>query len=318
MSRPPLFLPLLIAAGSSLAQPAHAQQSATPGVDAAAVLATLKDLRAKQTTVVTHEKTNVLAAINGAIANPGKAYQQAVAAVEPQGGNNNNEASRNPEWRRRQGDLLLNRDFINGLRLQLVYLALTFQHQMGAKTADLLNPLLDYVAQAAQAADAVYNFEPLRRGIGESVFAAYFQVAPFLAGMSGWEDRPFNVEGIYEKTILPEMRLEKDPRLLAYWDSHIQGEGAAAAGSQNALQINKFNTIRLPSLLWGRAEDEIALGRQSQGIADMLTQIKAHPDHPDFQKWASELEQLVSPPAPAPSPSATPAALASPPALATP
>jgi hypothetical protein len=307
MTRSPLLLSLLITAGLALAQTAPAQQGATPpAVDPAAVLATLKDLRTRQPAVVNRERANVLAAINAAIGDPGKAYEEAVTAVEGQGGGNGNQGARPPDWRKRQGDLLRNRDFVNGLRLQLIYLALTCQHQLGAKTADLLNPLLDYTAEVTNAATTLAEFEPFHRGIGETIFAAYFQVTPFLAGMTGWEDHPFDVNGIFQKTILPEMRLEKDPRLLTYWDNQIQTESNRAEASRNPLVINKFKTIQLPTLLWSRAEDEIALGRQNQGIADMLALVKAHPDHPDFQKWAARLEEIVSPQVPAPSPVATP------------
>jgi hypothetical protein len=192
------------------------------------------------------------------------------------------------------------------LRLQLIYLALSWQHQSGVKTANLLNPLLDYTGQVTAAANTFAAFEPLRKNIADTLFATYFQVAPYLSGMADWESQPFDVNGIYEQTILPEMRLEKDPRLLAYWDNRIQTESARAEGSQNGLVMNKFRNIQLPELLWARAEDEVALGRQNQGIADMLALIKAHPDHPDFEKWAAELEKLVSPQVAAPSPSATP------------
>jgi hypothetical protein len=319
MSRAPLALLLLLVAGSLPAPLARAQQGATaPGVDPASVLATLKDLRARQPAVVNHEKANVLANINAAIADPAKAYEQAYAAVELQGGSGN-ESARLADWRKREGDLLRNRDFINGLRLQLIYLALSWQHQLGVKTADLLGPLLDYTAQLsapsgqvapggtqpASVAVALSYQAAFQRKIGDTVFATYFQIAPFLAGMTGWADQPFNVDDIYQITILPEMRQEKDPRLLTYWDTRIQAATARAEVSRNALAVNKFKAIELPELLWQRAKDEIALGSQSQGISDMLALLKAHPDHPDFQKWATQLEGIVSPPA-APSPAATP------------
>jgi hypothetical protein len=308
MTRSPLLLSLLITAGLALAQTAPAQQDATPpAVDPAAVLATLKDLRTRQPAVVNRERANVLAAINAAIGDPGKAYEEAVTAVEGQGGGNGNQGARPPDWRKRQGDLLRNRDFVNGLRLQLIYLALSWQHSSGVKTANLINPLLDYTGQAAQAVETLTPFEQFRRGIAETVFAQYFQVAPFLSGMNGWEDHPFDVDGIFKKAILPELRQEKDPRLLTYWDSRIQTDGARAESSGNALIVNKFKNITLPQLLWSRALDEIALGRQNQAIVDMLAIVKAHPDHPDFQSWASQLEALVAPQvSPPPSPAASP------------
>ncbi len=301
MFSPIPFLIVLLVAGSLAVPYAHAQDSAAPPVDSSTVLATLKDLRAKQTALVNREKASVLASINAAMSDPVRAYEQALAAVQfKEGGNGPVENPRAAaEQRRKQAELLQNHDFITGLSLQLQYLSLTWQHQMGVKPAALIAPLLNYTQQVAAAGSAFDLYPELRKGVGESVFATYFQVGPFLAGMTEWETRPFNVEGIYENTILPEMRAEKDPRLLSYWDSHIQSESDQADASRNPLTINKFKNVRLPALLWSRAQDEVVLGRRNQAANDMLALIKAHPDHPDFQSWATQLETLVAPPPPA-------------------
>ena len=50
---------------------ARAQQTPPP-VDPNAVLAAVKDLRAKQTGIITREKSGVLAAINAALADPAR------------------------------------------------------------------------------------------------------------------------------------------------------------------------------------------------------------------------------------------------------
>ena len=111
------------------------------------------------------------------------------------------------------------------------------------------------------------------------------------------------MDGIFQKTILPELRQEKDPRLLAYWDNKIQTEALRIDKQANGLTTNKFNMIRRPTLLWSRAEDELVLGDQGRAVADMLALLKAFPDHPDFDKWAARLTEVVTPPkgdAPAP------------------
>ena len=61
------------------------------------------------------------------------------------------------------------------------------------------------------------------------------------------------------------------------------------------MAVNKFNMIRRPTLLWDRAEDEIVLGDPGHAVADMLALLKAHPDHPDFDKWAARLTEVVTP-----------------------
>ena len=69
---------------------------------------------------------------------------------------------------------------------------------------------------------------------------------------------------------------------------------ARASASQNNLTVNRFNHIRRPALLWGRAEDEMVLGQNDQAAADMLALIKGYPDHPDFDKWAAQLEGIAN------------------------
>lgn len=288
-------LPLLLLAAALTFDPtAQAQQ--VPPFDPNAVLATLKDLKTKQQAVVNKEKSGVTASINAAIADPGKFYEQAVVAVEFQGGTGN-EATRLVEWRKHNATLLRNRDFLDALRQHLVYVSLSWQHSMGAKTKDQLGALLDFVSQVSKNAELYAPFEITKKGLGESVFVTYFQVGPYINGMKDWNDRPFDMDGIYDKIIFPELRAEKNVRLLLdCWRDRIQLETTRASMAQNALTANKFNNIRLPTMLWNRAEDELALGLVNQAVSDMLAQIKAHPDHPDFDHWTARLTEIVSPP----------------------
>ena len=292
---------------------AHAQRSTpAPTVDPDAVLAALKDLKAKQSQVINKEKQGVMAAIAAARADPAKAYDQATVAVEFQG--QGNDGAKIGEWRKKQGDLLRNPAFVNGLRLQLAYIALTWQRSMGAKNKDLLPALYDYTAQVIGNIDTLWGFDSLRKPLGESVFVRYFQIGPYLGAVDNWSDQPLDVDSIYQKTILPTLRDMKDPRVLDYWVAKIQTEAAHFDKSTNNLALNKFNNVRRPELLWNRAEDEEVIGQHDQAVADMLALAKAHPDHPDFDKWAARLTELVKPvqaevivrdvPAPVPTPGA--------------
>ena len=292
-SRSLSLLPLL--AAWVCCGPLWAQQPSGPPFDPNAVLATLKTLKTKQQAVVNQEKSGVSASINAAIADPGKYYELAVIAVELQNGTGN-DAARIAEWRKRNAALLRNRDFLDALRLHLVYLNLTWQHSMGAKTRDQIGALLDYVAQVSRTTQLYEEFDITRKSLGEGVFARYFQIGPYISGMKDWSDRPFDVDGIYDKTIFPELRTEKNPRLLDCWRDRIQAETTRASSAQNALTANKFNNIQLPTLLWNRAEDEVTLGLTNQAVNDMLGLIKAHPNHPDFDQWAARLTEIVSPP----------------------
>lgn len=284
------FLPVLLVIAGSLA-PLRAQQPAP--MDPKMVLTTLKDLRTKQAGLIGKEKTGVLAAVKAAIADPGKTYEAAVTAVELQG-QGGSDPKRAADIRKRVGEQVRNREFVNGLRLQLAYLSLTWQHSMGVKIRDQIPALLEYTAQVSNAAEALSGLDMFKKTLGESVFVPYFQAGPYINGLADWSDKPFDVESIYQKSILPEMRKNKDPRLLDYWDNHLQTEMAHASATQNNLAVARFNHVRRPTLLWSRAEDEMVLGQNDQGAGDMLAIIKANPGHPDFEKWATQLEGIAS------------------------
>ncbi len=286
---------LLLLATVTFWQPALAQQPQALSFDPNAVLATLKDLKAKQQTMVNQEKSGVAASINAAIADPGKYYELATVAVEFQGGTGN-DASRINEWRKRNAAMLRNPDVLGALRQHLIYVGLSWQHSTGAKTKDQLGALLDYLAQLSKFGPVYAPFDITRKSLGESVFVTYFQIGPYINGMKDWSDRPFDADSIYEKTIFPELRNEKSLRLLDCWRDRIQSETTQASTAQNSLTANRFNNITLPTLLWNRAEDELALGLLNQAVNDMLAQIKAHPDHPDFDKWTARLTEIVAPP----------------------
>ena len=127
-----------------------------------------------------------------------------------------------------------------------------------------------------------------------------------------WENSPAGLDGIFLKIILPELRDQKDARVLDYWDLKLKKEADAASRSRLAFEIEKFNNERRPTLLWSRSQEFIALGQKNRAITEMFGVIKAHPTHPQADDWIAALEQLITPPAPAsaaaPSKSAAPSA----------
>jgi hypothetical protein len=114
-----------------------------------------------------------------------------------------------------------------------------------------------------------------------------------------WEGTPGNFDGIYTNILLPEMRNNKDVRIVEYWDNKIKREGEAATRSQKTFEIDKFNQVRRPSLMWSRDQDLAKVGQRNRAIADMFALIKAFPTHPKAPGWINELEQMLAPTPPA-------------------
>ena len=256
-------------------------------------MAALKEIKGKQAEVIAKEKSQVLDSLRAALGDPVKAWEQAVMAVEIQG--KGNEGSKVVEWRKQNAELIRDRSFANALRLELTYIIMTWQHYIGAKTKDQLPALFDYTNQVTASYDALSSLKMIDKSVGDLVFVKYYQVGPYISGLADWETQLFNVDAIYQKSILPELRKAKDPRLLAYWDNKIQAEATQVDQKSNGLAVNKFNMVRRPTLLWNRTEDELVLGDLPHAVADMLAIIKAHPDHPDFDKWAARLTEVVTP-----------------------
>ena len=124
----------------------------------------------------------------------------------------------------------------------------------------------------------------------------------------GWEMNPFNVEAIFQAIILPELRAQKDPRVLEYWDNKMRQLADRATKAKSPLEIDKFNQITRPQLQWGRAVEMEGIGLRNRAITEMFAIVKANPAHPNVETWVKELKNRIQPPAPAEAASAAPGA----------
>src|SRR3954470_366223 len=143
--------------------------------------------------------------------------------------------------------------------------------------------------------DYISDVAPQRGGRGGKGKGGAAQQAADDTPQPTWEGTPGNFDGLYLNILLPEMRNQKDIRLLEYWDNKIKREGEAATRSQKTFEIDKFNQVRRPSLIWSRDQDLLRVGQKNRAIADMFAQIKAFPTHPDAPGWIAELELMLAP-----------------------
>jgi hypothetical protein len=149
----------------------------------------------------------------------------------------------------------------------------------------------------------------LKRPLAGSTYVQWQRLMEWV-NVEKWEGTPGNFDGIYENVILPEMRAQRDPHLLDYWDMMLQKKADEANRSRLAFDVDKYNNLVVPALLWGKFTDMIVLGQKSQAFTGMLSLIKKYPTHPDTKDWVGQLEELLAPPKPAaaaaPAPGADP------------
>lgn len=282
-----LLLPTLCLLSTSLL----AQYS--PPNDTASILAGLKDLKAAHVSSSRSQLSQTISDFSNASANDSAAlafYLEAIRVTEFVGQPHEQNAFR--DWKKREASNLS----ASAIRSCLRYTTISLQRSAGATDDQIFPLLLDYAQETNSMLSSVSGQKILDQPITGNVFAKWYNLGDRLGGLKDWEDKPGDVDGIYEKFLLPIMRRNRDERILKYWDQKIANETSAASESAAAFNTDRFNQTRRPSLLWSRAEDMIAISLRNQGITEMYSIIKSFPNHPDAGKWIDELQSLLTAP----------------------
>jgi len=265
----------------------------SPPNDTASILAGLKDLKAAHVSSSRSQLSQTISDFSNASANDSAAlafYLEAIRVTEFVGQPHEQNAFR--DWKKREASNLS----ASAIRSCLRYTTISLQRSAGATDDQIFPLLLDYAQETNSMLSSVSGQKILDQPITGNVFAKWYNLGDRLGGLKDWEDKPGDVDGIYEKFLLPIMRRNRDERILKYWDQKIANETSAASESAAAFNTDRFNQTRRPSLLWSRAEDMIAISLRNQGITEMYRIIKSFPNHPDAGKWIDELQSLLTAP----------------------
>jgi hypothetical protein len=288
-----------------------------PTLDVKSMLQGLQDIKQKQSVAAKSALTQTIADFSAAASNDGAAenfYVEAVRVTRFVG--QDREATAFSDWEKNA----LPRLNPAAIRMALQYTTISLQRAAGATDGQIYPVLLAYAQQAQDALpgiEAQQNAAPAQQDFGrrnrtqgqapreeeprileepvsDNIFAKWYNIGSQLSGLSDWEQVPGNVDSIYSTTLLPMMRKNRDPRILQYWDNKIIMERSNASSATSAFNTDRFNLTRRPSLLWSRAEDEVAIGQRDQGLNDMYNLVKNFPTHPDAGKWILELQGLLT------------------------
>lgn len=321
---------LALATFLAVTTPAFSQDA--PPVNTAEILAVLRQLREAQTTQVRTARQTAIQQAQAGAASGERAvafWEDAVRVTQFQGVARENAAFR--EWKDREGEGLKSREGQAAAQLFFKWLHLTLQRANGVTVKDLLPQLVAYTKDAAamdatadaleeaikrerdsaagapkrsNAREKVADTQAVKRVVDAMIkrpLAASpvvdWMKAGELVAVEKWELHPGNVDGIFQKIILPELRLQKDPRALEYWDLKLKREAEAASARHAEFEMTKFNTVRRPELLWSRASEMAEIGLKNRAASEMLGLIKANPTYPGAAQWIAELEKLIAPPA---------------------
>lgn len=307
-----------------------------PASDLTQILKALKGMREQQLVQQKALKAKALQQAQAAASNPSAAqelWEDAVRGTQFNGATK--EAAQFRAWKDQEGDALKEPECVVALRLYFNWLAITLQKSSGVSVRDLMPAIINHTKEASADKTAMTAFEEaskkgremdasgkhgmnrkrtdaqvkamhdrILQGLGGSVVVTWLKIGdllndaakPKVGEQGGWEMSPGNVDGIFERIILPELRAEKDPRILEYWDMKLRSEAEAATKAKLAFEVEKFNTIRRPQLLWSRAQDVNAIGQKNRAITEMFTVIKTYPMHPEVASWIATLETILATP----------------------
>jgi hypothetical protein len=314
----------------------HADQDAPP-VDVNGLLKQLRVLRDQQTLQAKTSKQAAIQQISAAAGSPERAFkmwEDAVQATQMDGAGK--EAAQLRQWRDTEGELFKEREVQNAVHLHLEWLVLTLQRSNGATVKEMLPSIINYTKELLADQAMIEALEEtikkekaapgpgrpknnqnikddqatrrthdavLNKNIANSIIVQWLKLGDFIA-VEKWENNPGNFDGIYTKIVQPELRTQKDPHVMDYWDVKLKKEADLATKTKLSFEVDKFNTQRRPTLLWNRAQEYTYLGQKNRAVTEMFNLIKTYPNHPDASEWVAALENVL---APQPAPEAAPA-----------
>jgi len=237
-------------------------------------------------------------------------------------------------WKEAQSGNLSSDRFTESLQIQLRYLALSCQAAEVKEIDDIFGALTSYVASLSQLKELPDRL--LMDSVAGSVFAQAYDLESLLGKNQHWEPVPFNIGGIYSKTILPFLRAENPDALMAAWDKRIDQESRIVAfyerekekelrgknadekrrkrneqkqaGGKIMEGHNKDKFLRetLPLLKWSKLKDMYQYVDQVAGAKAMLDFANENLEEHNGERYLKELQELIDS---AGKPESTPAAL---------
>lgn len=338
-----------MAFATAIATPLQAAEDAPPVdmAQILTALKALKDQQVQQSKSQKLRALQDVTAAASNPARAAEIWEDAVRATQFAGASK--EGAQFREWKDNEGSALRSKEVATALRLHFNWLALTLQRSAGTPLRELLPAIVQHTKEATAAKvmidqfvenmkrereiatsgkhgarDRKNNDEAIKklyeqvasRPVNNSIVTQWLRIEPLVNDVSqakdkgqGWEMSASNVDGIFNAIVLPELRAQKDPRVLEYWDMKLRTGAEEATRNKLEFEAGKFNTVTRPQLLWQRAQDMALIGQKNRAISEMFNLVKTYPAHPNATAWVSSLEQLLSEamaPAPAPTAPQTP------------
>lgn len=217
---------------------------------------------------------------------------------------------------------LKSKAFAESLMLTLRYLALSCHAAEVEELDEVFSPLTAYV-------ESLSNLDELpdrimTQSVANSVFVKAYEIENLLDQNEGWEATPFNIPGMYDKTILPYIRTNNPQSLMSAWDRRIEQEKRivlffeakkkealrgldrdevirkrhnqerpGGGGIMGSHDLDDFTRETLPNLQWSKMRDMYNYINQLEAAKAMLNFVKANLTTPNGEKFYNEFMGLL-------------------------
>ena len=224
-------------------------------------------------------------------------------------------------WEDEQEDRIKNSQFVESLQMQLRYLALSCQAAESKKIEAVFAPLLSYVDALSRMEELPTN--ALTNSVANSIFSERYYLDNLLGSNPDWEATPFNIGGIYEKTIFPYLRKEQPDALMNAWDKRIEQQNRIVAmiqakkdesmrgldrdqerrarnnqdrqgGMMGDLDKDDYLARTLPKLEWSKLKDQFLYVDEVMGAKAMLDFVESKLTHELGEEFFNEFLDLIN------------------------
>ena len=224
-------------------------------------------------------------------------------------------------WKEEESDRLRDPAFVESLQMQLRYLALSCKAAEVEEVDEIFGSLNSYVDSLSKLDEMPDQI--LTESVAGSVFSQAYYLEKLLGQNQSWEPVPFDIAGIYSKTILPYLRDEKPESLMTAWDKRIEQQTRLVmfleaekekelrgmdrdekrrkqtrqnrqGGVMGAHDKDDFIRDTLPNLQWSKLKDMYDYVDQLSAAKAMLAFVEEHLTHPKGEEWFNDFVNVIN------------------------
>ena len=238
------------------------------------------------------------------------------------------------DWSRKNQELLHSLSFQTAAQLQMRYLAMALQrnerHDAYSQIPECLAYLETLSSQKSlrkETADSISSDDSpnssqnknqkktakststdkpypeaialINQSVNKSSVVEWLQISDLLPD-SDFEPSAGNYQSIMEKNVRKPLRAKNDPRIVQTWDTQIAQETATATESNSKQQTDTFNQLRLPDLLFRKAQDTASIGQPNRALGEVMMLVRNYPANSSMKDWITTARGLLTNPPVAP------------------